>query len=177
MKDPIYHPNPITKKVGYLYIYSIIWFYLFISDSIWDTNYGSTAVARKHVWPKTISANPALTPTLTLTLTLSLIHNNIFGLTKWRHFSRKYTDTTNMVDCFHQLMQQAFIPYLQRCIWFGVPRIWSIDFLYTRPLKLCVALYGLNLHNFQENNKELYKTNKMTKFFCSHRLNKFDSTY
>jgi len=33
----------------------------------------------------------SLTPALTLTLTLNC--NNIFGLTKWRYFSRKCTDT------------------------------------------------------------------------------------
>jgi len=47
----------------------------------------------ENVFPLT----PALTVTLTLILilsqTLTLKHNNVLGLTKWRHFSRKCTDT------------------------------------------------------------------------------------
>jgi len=71
---------------------------------------GSTPLVRKHFDWKRISANPSpnpnsdsdtvpwtqtLTLTLTITLTLSptLTHNNIFGLTKWRHVARMYPDT------------------------------------------------------------------------------------
>jgi len=42
---------------------------------------------------KRIYANPSSYPTLTLTLTLLLKRNNVFGLTKWRRFSIKCTDT------------------------------------------------------------------------------------
>jgi len=62
------------------------------------TNFeGSTIPARKHVLPKRISTNPSPNP-----LALTLNHNNVFGLTKWRHFSRKatFTDLRNLMQNF-----------------------------------------------------------------------------
>jgi len=44
---------------------------------------GSATLARKHICPKTIYANPNPNPKV----------HNVFGLTKRRHFSSKHRDT------------------------------------------------------------------------------------
>jgi len=47
----------------------------------------------ENVFTLTPALTLTLSLTLTLTLTLPLKRNNVFGLTKWRHFSIKCTDT------------------------------------------------------------------------------------
>jgi len=47
-----------------------------------------------YTWSKTRLIENVFTLNSALTLTLTLNHNNVFGLTKWRHFSIKCTNDT-----------------------------------------------------------------------------------
>jgi len=58
----------------------------------------STTLARKYVWPKTYFCKTQLQ---------TLKHNNVFGLTKWRHFSSK---------CTEPLFLHSFFPVNRRML-------------------------------------------------------------
>jgi len=72
--------------------------------------------------PITLTVTLTLTQTLTLPkpLTLTLKHNNVFGLTKWRYFSRKctiqllHTILFGTLSEFHWKTQLYYLVLMQR---------------------------------------------------------------
>jgi len=78
----------------------VIYFRIFlIAFTIWQSCHWSYRIYytcskirfTENIFPQTPALN--LIVNLILTLTPTLMHNNVFGLTKWRHFSSKCTDT------------------------------------------------------------------------------------